>query len=133
MASSVHADRFYEWKGPGLMSPYNLPNPDSPYGAHKVFMESLGRYFASKKVEVVSVRFGGIGPDNLPNKENLSERSAFLSSSDGISLIRAILKSKSVPKNYAIVYGVSNNAHRIHDVSNPFGWVPQDKAEDFMK
>lgn len=41
IASSVHADRFYEWKGSGYMSPYQLPNPDSPYGAHKVFMESL--------------------------------------------------------------------------------------------
>ena len=48
MASSVHADRFYEWKGPGYMSPYQLPSPDSPYGSHKVFMESLGRWFASK-------------------------------------------------------------------------------------
>ena len=28
VASSVHANRFYEWKGPGYMSPYQLPNPD---------------------------------------------------------------------------------------------------------
>ncbi len=39
IARSIHADRFYEWKGQGYMSPYQLPNPDSPYGAHKVFMD----------------------------------------------------------------------------------------------
>ena len=32
MASSIHADDFYEWKGPGLMSPYQTPNPLNPYG-----------------------------------------------------------------------------------------------------
>jgi len=133
VASSVHADRFYEWKGPGYMSPYQLPNPDSPYGAHKVFMEGMGRYFASQGLEVVCIRFGGISSSDLANRDHLPERAAFLSSSDGVSLIRAILKSKSVPENYATVYGVSNNNNRIHDISNPFGWVPQDKAEDFLK
>lgn len=131
VASSVHADRFYEWKGPRYMSPYQLPNPDSPYGAHKVFMESMGRYFASKGLEVICIRFGGISALNQANRNHLPERAAFLSSNDGVSLIRAILNSKSVPNNYAIVYGVSNNANRLHDISNPFGWIPQDKAEDF--
>lgn len=132
MASSVHADKFYDWEGPGEMSPYQLPNPDSPYGAHKVFMESLGRWFASKGLEVVCVRFGGITLANKANKEHLPERAAFLSQRDGISLVRAILKAKSVPNNFAIVYGVSNSDNRIHDITNPFGWVPQDKAEDFL-
>lgn len=132
VASSVHADRFYEWKGPGHMSPYQLPNPDSPYGAHKVFMESLGKWYSSKGLEVVCIRFGGITPANKANKDHLPERAAFLSQRDGVSLIKAILKADSVPNNFAIVYGVSNSDNRIHDVANPFGWVPQDKAEDFL-
>lgn len=131
-ASSVHADRFYEWKGSGYMSPYQLPNPDSPYGAHKVFMESLGRYFSSKGLEVVCIRFGGITPTNKANKGHLPERAAFLSQHDGAALIRSILQAKSVPNNFAIVYGVSNSDNRIHDITNPFGWVPQYKAEDFL-
>lgn len=132
VASSVHADRFYEWKGSGYMSPYQLPNPDSPYGAHKVFMESLGKYFASKGLEVVSIRFGGITPANKANKNHLPERAAFLSQRDGIALIKSILKAESIPNNFAIVYGVSNSDNRIHDITNTFGWVPQDKAEDFL-
>ncbi len=132
VASSVHADRFYEWKGSEYMSPYQLPNPDSPYGAHKVFMESLGRYFASKGLEIVCIRFGGITPANKANKDHLVERAAFLSQRDGVALMKSILEAESVPNNFAIVYGVSNSDNRIHDIINPFGWVPKDKAEDFL-
>lgn len=132
VASSVHADRFYDWKGPTFMSPYSLPNPDCPYGAHKVFMESLGRYFASKGLEVVCIRFGGLTPANIANKDHLPERAAFLSQRDGVNLIRSILQVGSVPNNFVIVYGVSNSDNRIHDITNPFGSVPQDKAEDFL-
>lgn len=132
IASSVHADRFYEWKGPGYMSPYQLPNPDSPYGAHKVFMESLGRWFSSKGLGVVCIRFGGITPANKANKDHLPERAVFLSQRDVLSLIRSILNAQSVPNNFAIVYGVSKSENRIHDITNPFGWIPQDKAEDFL-
>lgn len=132
MASSVHADRFYEWKGLGFMSPYQLANPDSPYGAHKVFMESLGRWFSSKGVEVVCIRFGGITRTNKANKDHLPERAAFLSQRDGVTLIKSILEAESVPNNFAIVHGVSNSDNRIHNITNPFGWIPQDKAEDFL-
>lgn len=132
VASSVHADRFYEWKGPGYMSPYQLPNPDSPYGTHKVFMESLGKWFSSKGLEVICIRFGGIAPADKANKNYLPERAAFLSQRDGVALIRSILRAESVPNNFAIVYGVSNSENRIHNITNPFGWVPQDKAEDFL-
>ncbi len=132
LASSVHADRFYEWRGPGYMSADRLPNPDSPYGAHKVFMESLGKYFASKELEVICIRFGGISPANKANRDHLPEQAAFLSQRDGVSLVRSILEAESVPNNFAIVYGVSNSDNRIFDITNPFGWIPQDKAEDFL-
>lgn len=132
VASSVHADRFYEWKGPGFMSPYQLPNPDSPYGAHKVFMETMGRWYASEGLEVVCIRFGGISPADKANKDNLPERAVFLSQRDGVSLVGSILKAQTVPNNFAIVYGVSNSDNRIHDITNPFGWVPKDEAEDFL-
>ena len=133
VASSVHADKFYEWKGHGYMSTSQLPDPDSPYGAHKVFMEAMGKYFASRGLEVVCVRFGGISSLDSANRDNLPERAVFLSNQDGVSLVRSILKAERVPNNFAMVYGVSSNANRIHDISNPFGWVPQDNAENFLK
>lgn len=79
MASSVHADRFYGWKGPGYMSPERTPIPDSPYGAHKVFMEASGRYYATKGLEVVCIRFGGVNPQNKPPVDPPEERAAWFS------------------------------------------------------
>jgi len=46
MASSIHADEFLTWKSPDLLKTDKTPVPTSPYGAMKVFMEALGRYYA---------------------------------------------------------------------------------------
>jgi len=132
--SSIHAHAFYGWESPPLMSVDMIPTPDSPYGADKIFIESAGRYFASKGLGVVCVRFGGINPKNIPPSEEdypWEERAAWLSNNDCVSLIRTIIEAKEIPNNFVLMYGVSNNSRRIHDVSNPFGWMPQDKAEDF--
>ena len=48
MASSVHADRFDNWQSTKKMSSDRTPIPDSPYGAQKVGMEAMGRYYAAK-------------------------------------------------------------------------------------
>ncbi len=127
MASSVHADSFIGWKGPGLLTTDRTPVPDSLYGADKVFMEAAGRYFASKGLEVVCIRFGGINPQNSPAGPEYpsEERAAWLSHKDCISLVRSIIEADSVPNNFVVVYGVSDNEGRIHDVSNPFGWEPK--------
>ena len=98
----------------------------------KVSMEDLGKDFAAKGLEVVCIRFGGINPANkAPVKDLPRDMATWLSHNDCVSLVDAILKTKSFPNNFAIVYGVSNNEGRISDVSNPFGWTPQEKAENF--
>lgn len=124
MASSVHADNFYAWKGPGLLSPGLLPVPDSPYGASKVFMEALGRSYAAKGLEVVCIRFGGVNSGDEPPAGDYCERVVWLSHKDCTALVRKCVNAKAISGNYAVVYAVSNNAGRIHDYSNPLGWVP---------
>lgn len=132
MASSVHADRFYGWKRPELIRLGEPPiPPDSPYGAHKVFMESLGRYYSTRGLEVVCIRFGGINPQNKPPNEPQEERAVWFSHKDCISLINTILKAPSIPNNFFVMYGVSNNSNRMHDISNPLNWLPTENAEDF--
>ncbi len=126
MASSVHADWYYDWKGPELMDPYALPTPDSPYGASKVFMEALGRYYARQGLEVVCIRFMGLNKDNRPSPGDPDVLKKWFSHRDCGALLKAIIEAPSVPENFVIVYGVSNNTNRIHDYSNPFGWIPQD-------
>lgn len=129
MASSVHADTFIGWKGPGLITPDKIPEPDSLYGADKIFMEAAGRFFAFQGLEVVCIRFGGVNSKNSPAGPGYpaEERAAWLSHSDLTSLIKAILEVPKVPK-FALMYAVSNNSGRIHDISNPFGWEPKSTA-----
>lgn len=127
MAGSIHADTFYGWKGPGFKSSKTIPFPDSPYGAHKVFMESLGRYYSQKGLEVICLRFGGVLPNNNPsNGGNPYERASWLSHKDCVELVKKCIEAKKVPNGFVIINGVSNNKKRIHSISNPLGWKPKD-------
>lgn len=87
MASSVHADKL------------------CPYSIDKIFMEDLGRGYASKGLEVICIRFGNVyQEDKPPEKEE-----AWLSHRDCIELVKKYVEAESVPDNFLIVYGVSDN------------------------
>ena len=129
-ASSIHADMPVHEPG-GLRSPYRTPEPDSPYGANKVAVEALSRVYARRKgLEVVCIRFGWVSP-NINDKPDptgpypLGE--GWLSHRDCITLVARCINAPQVPDNYAIVYGVSWRAGGVHDLGNPFDWVPSDK------
>lgn len=129
MASSVHADDFVKHTRQGMLKPYDLPIPDSPYGASKCMLEALGRYYAhAKGLEVVCVRYGGVNKLDVAPTHPESERQVWLSQRDCLSLVTKIIDVDSVFNNYAIVYAVSDNEGRLHDISNPFDWQPQDSA-----
>ncbi|HSX34908.1 MAG TPA: NAD(P)-dependent oxidoreductase [Candidatus Saccharimonadales bacterium] len=133
MASSVHADKFEGRTIDGLLKPYDLPLPDSPYGAGKVLMESLGRYYSdAKDLGVVCVRFGAVNRANVAPEAPESERQVWLSHRDCSALITSYLEAPSIPNNFEIVYGVSDNAGRIHDIQNSVGWQPQDGAQPLV-
>ncbi|MGA2968047.1 MAG: NAD-dependent epimerase/dehydratase family protein, partial [Candidatus Levyibacteriota bacterium] len=137
MASSVHADTFYLPRGERILKPYDIPYPDSPYGADKIAMEKLGREYARKRLEVICIRFGGVAtvldaanPKTQESLEQIAERAARLSHQDAVSLVRKCLTAEKVPNNFVILYGVSDNYGRIHDLMNPFGWQPVHNAEN---
>ncbi|MBI1978998.1 MAG: NAD(P)-dependent oxidoreductase [Candidatus Aenigmarchaeota archaeon] len=128
MASSIHADSFYKWSGPELLTPDTLIGPDSPYGASKVFMEALGRYHAQQGLEVVCIRFGGVNPRDTLEVEEEGYNKVWLSHGDCVALVRTCIDTPKIPNNFLIIYGVSNNSQRVHDYSNPLGWLPKDDA-----
>jgi len=130
MASSIHADNFQNnllRKKPKMMKPYDTPLPTSPYGAHKIFLESLGKYYSTKGLEVACVRFGAVGYEN-PKRGDDEGSAVWLSNKDCLNLIRKILEVKNIANNFSIVYGVSNNKTRIHSNSNDLGWKPKDDS-----
>jgi predicted HD phosphohydrolase len=128
LASSVHADNFYEWKGPGLLSVERAPRPAGPYGAAKVILEEQGRYNASHGLEVICVRFGAITATGEPHPTDEWERLVWLSRRDCVQLMRACLDTPEVRGGFCLLYAVSNNEGRVHDTRNPFGWHPLDRA-----
>lgn len=125
MASSVHADKFTDRHIEEMLNPYDLPLPDSPYGAGKVMMEALGRYYADAKgIEVICVRFGGVNPADIPPESSESERQVWLSHGDCSRLITVCLEAIEVPNSFQVIYGISDNIGRVQDISNPFDWEP---------
>lgn len=128
IASSIHADNYSKWQlTQKQMNPYSLPYPDSPYGAVKVYGETLGRFYTQKhKIETVCVRFGGVTPDDGMKKHEKGYEQVYLSHNDCISLIQKILNTQVCAGKYEILYAVSNNKNRIHDTSNSYGWTPRD-------
>lgn len=132
MASSIHADSFYDWdvKRNGLLSSDKVIGPDSPYGASKIFIESLGKYHAQKKgLEVICLRFGGVNSEDKIDKTEDGFEKIWLSHKDCVSLIERCIEAPSIPNNFQIIYAVSNNSSRIHDNSNEIGWIPKDNSE----
>lgn len=125
MGSSNHAHRhdMPDWDGK-IRASINPPIPDSPYGAEKVFMESLGRYYATAEgLEVVCVRIGNVNAANKPNA-NIPRR--WLSHRDLGQLVTAALTTETIPNNFEVMYGVSDQD--VFDLSNSFGYVPRDKS-----
>ena len=127
IASSVHADDFVGEHIVAPLRPYDLPTPDSPYGANKCMIEALGRYYAhAKDLEVICIRFGGVNRDDQPPASPPSERQVWFSQQDCASLIASCLQAENIPNGFAIVYGISANDGLVQDLSNPFGWEPND-------
>lgn len=133
MASSIHINDLLLWKGGGPIKPSDPISPDSPYGASKAFMEALGKFYAKEGLEVVCVRFMGLNSNNKPStptkKDPLAKKKWF-SHRDCGNLIRSIISAPTVPNNFAVVYGVSNNTGVPVDTSNPFGWSPEDNSSE---
>lgn len=132
MASSVHADDFNTYKGPGLLAVPGSRKPASPYGAHKLILEEMGRFYVQlNDFEFIATRFGGVTSDNSV-RTVLKEPQVWLSHDDLLSSIEACVTAKSVPERHAVFYVVSDNDSRIHDIKNPFGWTPKDNSKDFL-
>lgn len=128
VASSVHADNFYDWDvaNNGYLPVEKPPVPTSPYGASKVFMESLGSFYAAKEgLEVICLRLGAVRPGDKKPKDYY-EQAVWLRHCDLCRLVQKSLEIDSLPGNFAMLNVVSDNRNRIHDYSNVFGWKPKE-------
>jgi nucleoside-diphosphate-sugar epimerase len=122
MASSVHAQDFENYSGKTLLTSEKILPPDSPYGADKLFMENLGRYYSKRHLEVVCVRFGAVGEKCPADKGKY----IWLSGNDCVNLIKNLIETNKVKNNFSIMYGISNNFKNPFNIKNDFNWKPQE-------
>lgn len=130
VASSVHADNH---RHPDLVEPLTIPgsySPATPYGVYKLVEEEVGKALSKQfGFEFIGVRFGGVTRDGSV-KTGAGQTATWLSHEDLLRAIDACLRVEPVPGRSTIFYAVSNNADRIHDTTNPFGWRPRDNSAD---
>ncbi|MDQ6985036.1 MAG: SDR family oxidoreductase [Candidatus Dojkabacteria bacterium] len=128
MFSSIHADDFSLATPKNQMSTTTVPTPDSPYGAYKIYMEALSKYYSKNKgIEVICIRLGGVTADDriLSDKEEAGFSKVYLSHEDLKSQVVTCIEKDSIINNFELLYGVSNNEGRLHDNSNSIGWKPK--------
>jgi nucleoside-diphosphate-sugar epimerase len=125
VASSVHADQFYLHSGPEPLHPSRPhPVPTGPYGARKQMLEALGRHYcATAGLDVIAIRFGGVNRhDTIP--DDPAEAAVRLTRADCRAVLLAAIEAPVVPGRFSVLYAVSDNPQRHHDLENPFGWKP---------
>ncbi|MGD0328857.1 MAG: NAD(P)-dependent oxidoreductase [Nitrososphaeria archaeon] len=132
-----------------LVGPDAPIRPDSLYGVSKVFGEALGRYYSDNfNLSVICLRIGYcLGPGRedpssyikplflgkrlIYTKEKLF--AMWISNRDMAQLIHKSLESDL---KFGIFYGISDNVHKIFDISETIeklGYRPQDRVEYYLK
>lgn len=126
VVSSVHVSDYSKIPIGTYLSPKSECWPDTPYGATKIYIEHLGRYYSRKHgLEVICIRFGGVNEKNEIrfNEDPLYDK-VLLYKEDFVQLIRMCIEVKKVPDNFAVFYAVSNVKGRAHVLDNFLGWKP---------
>jgi uronate dehydrogenase len=151
LASSIHVlGGWLDWSAEPLASisrgdcteltPPSVPlttdkplRPNGVYGALKGYIELLGRHYAERGIEVVVIRFGGIrADDSFPDE--VGYHALFLGRRDCAQIVRRGVEAP-LAERYNVVFAVSQNEWRVHDISEAeriLGYDPQDSAEDVM-
>jgi nucleoside-diphosphate-sugar epimerase len=103
--------------------------PNGLYGAFKCYMEIMGEFHASRGVEVVVLRFGGVRLDDRIVDEP-GYRSFWLSRRDCAHVVARAIDAL-LPRRFVRVFAVSDNAFRVHDIAGArelLGYDPRDGA-----
>lgn len=125
IASSVHANDYSQLQRKNYDIEY--PCPDSPYGASKVYIESLGRYYAKNyNLEIIFIRLGGVNKRDIPLfNEDPNYNKVLLYKKDFIEIIKKCIEVIKIPNNYQIFTAISNNKNKVHQINNFLQWKPK--------
>lgn len=103
-------------------------NAVSGYGEAKRSQEDALQSVARRfKDGAVSLRLGGVRANNLPPTDSNPEiheheQRVWLEHSELVGIVQAIIDTPR--PGYEVMYAISDNDGRFHDISNSFGWEP---------
>lgn len=138
LESSVHVSFGHiNYRHPGIVENHNILHekkiatrdevfPLGTYGASKVYLETLGKAYSEKGLQVVAVRFGNVTDDN-----NFGEYPFWLSHEDCCHFIERCIESNELP-NYSVFFAISGNPCNPFDLSDArmqLGYNPKDKSK----
>ena len=138
LASSVHVSFGHiNYTHPGIVEDHNILHgkkittgdgyfPLGIYGASKVYLETLGKAYCEKGLQVVAVRFGNVTKDN-----GFGEYPFWLSHGDCCQFIEKCIETKNLPK-YSVFFAISDNPCNPFDLSDAqslLGYEPKDKSQ----
>ena len=128
---AVFEGRFGDIRQPMELLSTDLVRPCCYYGVGKALGEALGSYYHDTYgLSCICLRIGGVLLEDEWWRERGAGLAMWLSHPDAAQLVeRSIDAPPSV--GYAIVYGVSNNTLRIHEIESAeriLGYRPQDNA-----
>jgi len=129
MGSSNQAHGYDVRDSDGKIRPTTKPDkPDNQYGHEKLEMEAMGKEYAEKHgLEVVCLRIGNVNQADEPKPTTDGRPQRWLSKRDLGRLVTACLEAERIPKNFQIIYGVSEGP--VYDWVNSVGYVPLDHAD----
>ncbi|MGE2717198.1 NAD-dependent epimerase/dehydratase family protein [Mycolicibacterium litorale] len=136
-ASSVHVEDTAAWAqqagAPLLTARPGVFATETPsgYGRAKREQEARLRDVADRFARgAVSLRLGGVTAEDAPLARADDpavldhERRVWLAHDDLADLVSALVDARDEP-GFDVVYAVSDNPRRFHDVSNRYGWTPR--------
>ena len=128
---AVFEGRLGDLRHPMPLLSTDLIRPCCYYGVSKAFGEALGSYYHDRfGISCICLRIGGVSLEEGWHRKRGSGLAMWLSHRDAAQLVE---KSIDAPPSvgYAIVYGISNNTLRIHEIDSAeriLGYRPQDDA-----
>src|SRR3990167_7110073 len=107
LASSVHTKEYRPSHKAATVLGHTRPT--SIYGATKVYVEEIGKYYAHyRDIEVVSIRLGGVNKEDLIDGRDEEHYNAiYLSHKDLLCLFTKIINHSEMLHNFTVLYAVS--------------------------
>ncbi|MDP7579352.1 MAG: NAD(P)-dependent oxidoreductase [SAR202 cluster bacterium] len=128
---SIYEDRLENQPMSVPMVTAERHRPDGYYAISKSFGEQIGSYYYDEYgISFIALRIGGVNEENSPWTMGPLGRSLYLSHQDAAHLIDCSIGAPP-SVGFAIVYGISNNQLRFHDIETAgdlIGYHPQDNA-----